>query len=157
MKQVILISASCLGIAGCTGIDMNNILPRPPHLVQPADTPSATPNTPPAPPMNATTVNEFDTATEADKMAAVAPAPAPAGSLGTTVANLGDPTTPGFWVETPLVSSETEGRVQSKATGRTVKVTLRPTNSGGSRISLSALQLLDLDLSGLHELVVFGS
>ena len=90
-------------------------------------------------------------------MAALTPAPTPAGALGTTVANLGDPTVPGFWVETPLVSSETEGRVQSKATGRTVKVTLKPTSTGGSRISISALQLLDLDLSGLHELVVFGS
>lgn len=154
MKQVILLSATCLAVTGCAGVDMNNILPSPPHLRQePAGpiVPQA------APPADATTADEFDTSTEDDRVAALAPAPVPAGALGTTVANLGDPTVPGFWVETPLVTSETEGRVQSKATGRTVKVTLRPTTTGGSRISISALQLLDLDLSGLHELVVFGS
>lgn len=154
MKQIILLSAVCLAVTGCAGVDMNNILPSPPHLRQEP----AGPIVPQAvPPSDATTADEFDTSTEDDRMAALAPAPVPAGALGTTVANLGDPTVPGFWVETPLVTSETEGRVQSKSTGRTVKVTLKPTTTGGSRISISALQLLDLDLSGLHELVVFGS
>ncbi|SMR71284.1 hypothetical protein SAMN04488030_0911 [Aliiroseovarius halocynthiae] len=135
-------------------MDMNNILPSPPHLQRAPAGPTVNPDVPPA---DATTVDEFDTASEGDKVAALASTPTPAGALGTTVANLGDPTVPGFWVETPLVSSEVNGRVQSKTTGRTVKVTLKPTTTGGSRISISALQLLDLDLSGLHELVVFGS
>ena len=154
MKQIILITASCLAVTGCAGVDVNNLWPSPPHLRQAPAGPIVNPDAPPA---DATTVDEFDTASEGDKMAALSSTPTPAGALGTTVANLGDPTIPGFWVETPLVTSETEGRVQSKATGRTVKVTLKPTSTGGSRISISALQLLDLDLSGLHELVVFGS
>ncbi|WP_371169136.1 D-galactarate dehydratase [Aliiroseovarius sp. 2305UL8-7] len=134
---------------------MNNIIPRPAHL---QSQPAPASNLPPVPPENAITVDELDTSTEADRVAAVAPAPGNvAGSLGVTVASLGDPTSPGFWLATPLVSSETKGRVQSKATGRTVKVTLRPISGGGSRVSLSTLQLLDLDISGLHELVVFGS
>ncbi|WP_298565871.1 D-galactarate dehydratase [uncultured Aliiroseovarius sp.] len=156
MKHTILIPLFCVGLAGCSGLDMDNLLPRPPHLQnQPRAT--MTPNTPPAPPMNATTIDDFDTASDEDKMAAAATAPVDTGSIGTTVASLGDPAAPGFWMETPLVSSDTQGRVKSKVTGRTVKVTLRPISSGGSRISLSALQLLDLDLSGLHELVVYGS
>lgn len=154
MKQVILFSAACLAVTGCAGVDMNNLLPSPPHLREAPAAPAVAPN---APPPDATTVDEFDTASEGEKLAALSAAPTPAGALGTTVANLGDPAVPGFWVETPLVTSETEGRVQSKSTGRTVKVTLKPTTTGGSRISISALQLLDLDLSGLHELVVFGS
>lgn len=154
MKQVILISAACLTVTGCASFDTNTLFPSPPHLREAPADPVVTPNAPPA---DATTADQFDTSTEDQRVAALTPAPVPAGALGTTVANLGDPTVPGFWVETPLVSGETEGRVQSKSTGRTVKVTLKPTTSGGSRISISALQLLDLDLSGLHELVVFGS
>ena len=155
MKYVILMPAFVLTLAGCSGLDMNNIMPRPPHL---QNQPTYGSDLPPAPPSDAITVDEFDTATEEDRMAAATTPPvAAAGSLGVTVASLGDPTAPGFWLETPLVSSETQGRVQSKSTGRTVKVTLRPISSGGSRVSLSTLQLLDLDISGLHELVVFGS
>ncbi|MCK0169996.1 D-galactarate dehydratase [Aliiroseovarius sp. S1123] len=154
MKQVLLISAACLAVTGCAGVDVNTLWPTPPHLRPAAAGPVVNPDAPPA---DATTADEFDTASEGDKMAALSSTPTPAGALGTTVANLGDPTVPGFWLETPLVTTETEGRVQSKATGRTVKVTLKPTSTGGSRISISALQLLDLDLSGLHELVVFGS
>lgn len=153
MKHVILIPVMSLTLAGCAGLDMNNIMPRPPHLQnQPA------PATPPAPPPDAVTVEQLDTASEADKVAAAATTPSmAAGSLGKTVASLGDPTAPGFWLETPLVKTETQGRVQSKASGRTVKVTLRPSAGGSSRVSLSTLQLLDLDISGLHELIIYGS
>lgn len=155
MKQMLLIPVMSLSVAGCSGLDMNNILPGPPHLQNQS---SASGNLPPAPADDAITVDELDTATEEDRIAAATTAPnVAAGSLGVTVASLGDPTAPGFWVETPLVSSETQGRVQSQASGRTVKVTLRPSSTGGSRVSLSTLQLLDLDISGLHELVVFGS
>lgn len=151
MKQALLISSICLAVAGCSEFDINNYLPAPPHLqTQPGQSGAD------LPPADATTASEFDTASEQDRMAAITSAPTTSGSLGTTVANLGDPTIPGFWLETPLVSSEMSGRIQSKATGRTVKVQLRPTTTGGSRMSLSALQLLDLDLTGLHEIVVYG-
>jgi len=156
MKQLSLLPVMLLGLAGCAETEFDNLFPPPPHLESQNAYPS--PAEPPPPPENAVTVAQFDTASAEDKTAAIAPsAPSVAGSLGTTVASIGDPTAPGFWVETPLVSTETQGRVQSKSTGRTVKVTLKPVSGGSSRISLSALQLLDLDLSGLHELVVFGS
>lgn len=155
MKHVILIPVLGMTLTGCAGFDMNNIMPRPPHL---QTQPTHSGPTPPAPPPDAVTVEQLDTASQADKMAAAAAPPSlAAGSLGKTVASLGDPTTPGFWLETPLVKSEIKGRVQSKASGRTVKVTLRPASGGSSRVSLSTLQLLDLDISGLHELIVYGS
>jgi hypothetical protein len=103
-------------------------------------------------------VDALDTASAEDRVAATTVAPvAEAGSLGQTVATLGDPTVPGFWLETSLVTSETQGRIKSNASGRTVKVTLRPATGGGSQVSLSTLQLLDLDITGLHELIVFGT
>ncbi|MCI2393004.1 D-galactarate dehydratase [Aliiroseovarius sediminis] len=155
MKQFIVIPTICVALAGCSDMGLDNLMPRPPHL---QSQPSYDRNLPPPPRDDAITVDELDTATDDDRMAAATTPPnTAAGSLGVTVASLGDPTAPGFWLETSLVSSESSGRVQSKATGRTVKVTLRPSSGGGSRVSLSTLQLLDLDISGLHELVVFGS
>lgn len=78
------------------------------------------------------------------------------GVFGITVASLGDPTDPGLWLETPLVSSETPGRVVTE-TGQTAAVTLRPSGGpvgSGSRISLAAMQLLGLSLTDLVTLTV---
>ncbi len=74
------------------------------------------------------------------------------------MATLGSPTDPGFWIETPLAKAAGPGRVVSVATGKAVAVELRPIDapdSAGSRISLPALRLLGLALTGLHELDVF--
>lgn len=115
---------------------------------------------PPPPPPSANTAAEFDTTSDAEKQAALAP-PEPAGEkrLGETIATLGNPTDPGFWLETPLVSSVTQGRVEATANGKSVSLELRPipgADGAGSRISLPALQLLEVGLAGLHELVVYS-
>ncbi len=103
---------------------------------------------------DARTVEEFDTTTAEQREEATS-ASAGGNSLGTTVASLGDAGQPGFWLETPLVSSPTSGRVRNPNTGRTVQVELRPTEGGSSRISLAALRLLEAPLTELVTLEVF--
>lgn len=121
--------------------------PQPPSIESPAGVE--------LPPVDAVTVEDFDTTTEAQREEAIA-APATGGnSLGTTVASLGDAAIPGFWLETPLVSAPTTGRVRNPATGRTVQVDLRPIGGGSSRISLAALRLLEAPLTELVTLEVF--
>lgn len=78
--------------------------------------------------------------------------------LGFTVASLGDASTPGMWIETPLVSAEGPGRVVGPD-GRTVAVTLRPSGGergSGSRLSLQAMQALGLDLASLPTVTVLS-
>lgn len=107
------------------------------------------------PPQDAVTVEDFDTTTEAQREEAIAAPTSGSNSLGMTVASLGDAATPGFWLETPLVSAPTTGRVRNPATGRTVQVELRPIEGGSSRISLAALRLLEAPLTELVTLEVF--
>lgn len=78
--------------------------------------------------------------------------------LGTTVASLGNPTEPGLWLKTPLVSGEAKGRILVSATGKSVAVTLLPLDgpqTAGSQISLSAMQSLGLGPTDLPTLDVF--
>jgi predicted small lipoprotein YifL len=101
------------------------------------------------------TEEETEAGEEPEEEAAVAPA---SGVLGTTVASLGDPTAPGLWLETPLVSVETEGRLEAE-NGNSVEVTLRPSGGeagSGSRISLMAMQALGLGLTDLPTLTVIA-
>jgi hypothetical protein len=87
------------------------------------------------------------------EVASVAP-----GVLGITVASLGDPTDPGLWLETPLVSSQIAGRIVTD-TAQTALVTLRPSGGAvgsGSRISLAAMQALGLGLTDLATLTVIA-
>lgn len=109
------------------------------------------------PPAEATTAAEFDTTTVEEREVA---ASAEGGrELGRTVASLGDPTDPGFWLETPLVTEVTQGRLVYPETGNSVKVELRPTGKepgSGSRISLPAMRVLEAPLTGLPELVVYA-
>ncbi|GKY88571.1 hypothetical protein [Sinisalibacter aestuarii] len=111
-------------------------------------------------PAGANTADAFDTTSAAERAAAQA-APEPAGEarLGRTVATLGNPADPGFWLETPLVTASRQGRVVAVANGKAVSLELRPIDgpqSAGSRISLPALRLLGVGLTGLHELDVFA-
>ena len=114
----------------------------------------------PAPPANAVTAEQFDTTTLAERAAAaVQPAVAVETELGRTIATLGNPVTPGFWLETPLVSAPRQGRVVYPATGNSVAVELIPIAgpaTAGSRISLPAMRLLGAPLAGLPELIVFA-
>ena len=112
-----------------------------------------------APDADAVTVDQFDTTTEADRVAATAGANGAEVRVGRTVAALGNPADPGFWLETPLVGRVRQGRVVSAANGKGVQVELRPIEGdpgAGSRISLPALRLLEVGLTGLHELDVFA-
>ena len=114
----------------------------------------------PKPPPDARTVEDFDTTTpEARAAAAEAPATAEM-SLGTTIASLGDPTRPGFWLETPLVTAAGQGRVLYPASGQSAQVELLPIDgpsTAGSRLSLPAMRLIGAPLTGLPEIHVFST
>ena len=144
MKYLLLIPVGL--VAGCSMIDgMNQTEPdvAPPKVEAPP------------PPADARTIEDFDTTTEADRVAATA-----AGSggrfLGQTVASLGDPGQPGFWMMTPLVDKETPGRLEFPARGTSVDVTLMPSDGASSRVSLAALRLLEAPLGDLSELRVYA-
>ncbi|MEL7212459.1 MAG: hypothetical protein AAGK92_07345 [Pseudomonadota bacterium] len=116
---------------------------------------------PAPPPPSARTAEQFDTTTAEERAEVIQAAAAPAGdrSLGTTVASLGDPADPGFWLKTPLVTTEQPGRVEYAAAGTKVAVTLIPIEgpaTGGSRLSLPAMRLLQAPLTGLPEITVFA-
>ncbi|SDE00405.1 D-galactarate dehydratase [Limimaricola pyoseonensis] len=122
---------------------------------QPA--PAARPAPPPPPPAGASAA-ALDTTSEEERAEAVS-APEPGGEqqLGTTIASLGAPAEPGLWMETPLVSAVTQGRVEA-ANGKTVKLELRPSGGAagsGSEISLPAMRLLEVPLTSLPELTVY--
>lgn len=113
----------------------------------------------PPPPPTAKTQAALDTTTPEQRKQAAAPTPtaATSKSLSTTVASLGTPTEPGFWLKTPLVKFETKGRVTNKANGKSSAVTLIPIEgpaTGGSRLSLPAMRLIEAPLTELTELEV---
>lgn len=111
------------------------------------------------PPSVASEIEEEEAEGAANEDEAEAPVTAPAtGVLGTTVASLGDPTRSGLWLETPLVSAETPGRLEAE-NGNTVEVTLLPSGGApgsGSRISIMAMQALGLGLTDLPTLTVIA-
>lgn len=116
------------------------------------------PTPPPPPPPQARTVEEFDTTTQEDRAEALAP-PEPAGerALGSTIASLGDPTDPGIWLSTPLVTALTPGRIEWQ--GNSVNLELRPSGGAagsGSEISLAAMRLLEAPLTDLPTISVFA-
>lgn len=113
----------------------------------------------PPPPKAAKTAATLDTTTAAQKAAAAAPAAAPEVSklLGTTDATLGSPTEPGFWLKTPLVKVETQGRVTNPANGKSSAVTLIPIDgpvTAGSRLSLPAMRLIEASLTDITRVEV---
>jgi hypothetical protein len=109
---------------------------------------------PPPPPPEARTVEQFDTTSAEDRLAA---ASASGGRLlGSTVASLGDPTRPGFWIETSLVKVAGSGRLVYPVNGKTVEVELIPLDGGSSRVSLAALRLLEAPLTDLPVLEVYA-
>lgn len=118
------------------------------------------PDPPPPPPPEARTVEDFDTTSVEDRRAALsAPASAAEVQLGTTIASLGPPTDPGIWIETPLVTSLVMGRVDYPDRGTTIAMELRPSGGvpgSGSQISLAAMRLLEIPLTALAEVVVYG-
>lgn len=110
----------------------------------------------PPPPRSARTVEQFDTTTEAQRQAAAVPASG-GQLLGTTVASLGDPARPGFWIMTSLAEAPGAGRLVYPVTGKSVEVELLPLESGSSRVSLAALRLLEAPLTDLPVLEVYAN
>ena len=112
-----------------------------------------------SPPPSARTAEQFDTTTDEDRAEVVKAAATGAQdrALGTTVASLGDPADPGFWLKTPLVDTQVAGRARDRATGNSVAVTLIPSDgppTAGSRMSLSAMRALKVSLTDLVTLDV---
>lgn len=112
-----------------------------------------------APPPDARTVDEFDTTTEAERAAAKSGGSAGGGSLlGTSIAALGSASKPGIWVKTPLVSTETRGRVEYPEKGTSAMVDLLPLDgdvSAGSQLSLATMRVLEAPLTGLPEVKIY--
>lgn len=112
----------------------------------------------PRPPAAAKTQEALDTTTAAQRAEAAAPAAASeAKLLGTTVASLGSPTEPGFWLKTPLVKTQAAGRVTNPKNGKSSAVTLIPIDgpvTAGSRMSLPAMRLIEASLTELTEVEV---
>lgn len=95
----------------------------------------------------------LDTTTEAERAAALAAQPATGAALGKVKVSLGNPTDPGFWLQSPLVTAPRQGRVE--AGGTSVKVELRP-GQGGAQMSLPAFRALGLPLTSLPEVTVYA-
>ncbi|KEO56123.1 hypothetical protein [Thioclava pacifica] len=150
--RIFLLGALIAPLAGCATLGLKPA----PKAAAPASAPS--PVVAPVPKPTATSAEALDTTTAAQRAEA---AERPAGGearLGTTIASLGDPTQPGFWVRTGLVSAEAEGRIEDPKTGKSAKVTLIPSGKpagAGSEVSLPALRLLEVPLTELPELVVY--
>jgi hypothetical protein len=129
--------------------------------LRPLARPSSLNTTIKAPPQAARTVEEFDTTTAEQRSEALAEAAGAGGerALGTTVASLGSPTEPGFWLKTPLVSAPSKGKVIYPANGKSVAVELIPLDgpkTAGSQLSLPAMRLIEAPLTGLPEVQVFS-
>lgn len=78
----------------------------------------------------------------------------------TTIAGLGDPTTPGRWMQTPLVDTEVTARVVVPRTGAQAYITLVPSRGpegGGSQLSLDAMRALLVPLDELVEVEVYAN
>ncbi|KMK67048.1 hypothetical protein [Puniceibacterium sp. IMCC21224] len=112
------------------------------------------------PPPQARTAAQFDVTTQEERKTAAAASANPGGesALGDTVASLGDPSRAGFWLETPLISTPTKGRVLYPGSGKSAQVDLIPIEgpaTAGSRLSLSAMRLIEAPLTDLPVIKVF--
>lgn len=128
--------------------------------IRPQARPAVMVPTAPPPPASARTVEQFDTTTQAERaQAASAVQPTGETALGETIASLGDPSKPGFWLETPLVSSAQKGRVMFPGSGKSAQVDLLPIDgpaTAGSRISLATMRLIQAPLTDLPTLKVYA-
>ena len=165
MKRYSVILAACAALAACASVGGPDPVAAPPAAgdplseVRPQARPAALNTAARRPPEGARTVEQFDTTTREERAAAVAAAAAPpaGGPLGVTIASLGDPARPGFWIETPLAKSAGPGRVSYN--GKSVQVELIPIDgppTAGSRMSLAAMRLIEAPLTGLPEVQVFA-
>ncbi|MFA8385277.1 MAG: hypothetical protein ACEPO2_06600 [Pelagibaca sp.] len=156
MRKTLGILGLCGVVAGCGALQVT------PAAV-PVDSdgqtrPQSRPDAVQRPPSTARTVDEFDTTSAEQRAAAAAPVEGPAErALGPTIVSLGNAAQPGFWLETPLVTAPAQGRVVYPASGKSVQVDLIPVADGGSRLSLPAMRLIEVPLTGLVEVEVFSA
>lgn len=184
----LVLFAPALALAGCAGMQADSLRPaskpaapaagvtQAAAVAPPVAPPAPEDLPPPAPeevkaaaaitrapkprPAARATAAQLDTTTRAQKVAAAAPAEKPEAKLGTTIASLGDPTEPGFWIKTPLVKDRRIGRIVNPVNGKSAKVDLIPLpgpSTAGSQVSLPALQLLGVSLTELPEIEVWRS
>lgn len=143
-------------VSGCTALNQVNLALGGGVLEPVVATPSS--ETDSELPVRASkTAEDLDNSTPQERDAAIDTAVA-GRSLGQTVVSLGSPAEPGFWLKTPLVSAATPGQVRNPSSGNTISVTLIPIDgpkTAGSRMSLSAMRLLDVNLAELVTVEVF--
>lgn len=103
----------------------------------------------------------YDQSTAEQRAAAAArPTSAEARLLGSTIASLGDPAQQGFWIRTSLAKAPGKGRLVDPSSGKSVNVDLIPRDgpeTAGSQVSLAAMQMLGVSLTGLPRLEVFAN
>lgn len=152
----------CVCVAGCAQVQapLDALFKRSETPAQPVGEPLSAIPADVASPVAATgqPPDALDTTTDTERAAAERQT-GQGRALGTTVAALGDPARPGFWIETPLVSIETKGRVSYAGAGTTANVTLLPLDApqtAGSRLSLAAMRVLEAPLTDLVEVEVFA-
>ncbi len=161
MKQLFTLMAIAVLLSGCARLNWPETVRSgkagPPPA--PAPKPEMPANGVAPVPASARTVEDFDTTTSAQKKAATSNAAAGGGTdLGLTIASLGAPSEPGFWLKTPLVSAPAKGRAVYPATGKSVELDLIPIDgprTAGSRMSLSAMRLVGAPFTGLPEIRVY--
>ncbi|WP_293573203.1 hypothetical protein [Phaeobacter sp.] len=173
MRYSVLLFSSILVLGGCGQLQWSSSILGPKASESGAGTSSALGNAgsvPAAPPVDTTpiapapgttgtigsgtgqTVDPFATTA---RPSSAAPARSYTGR-SSTIASLGDPSQPGLWMETSLVSTPQRARLVS-ARGTEAIVTLRPsagTAGAGSRLSIDAMRALGLPLTELAELQV---
>jgi hypothetical protein len=157
VMNIRIVIPAVLVLAGCSDMPLVTKQPEP-AVQEEVLRPKARPDTLTAPPANARTVEQFDTTTAEERAEAAAPSTSGETKLGDTVASLGDPSKPGFWLETPLVSQRVTGRVFFPGSGRSAQVDLLPIAgeaTAGSRISLAAMRILEAPLTDLPTIQVF--
>lgn len=77
---------------------------------------------------------------------------------GLTIASLGLLNQDGLWLSTPLVTTQTKGRVVVEKTGASVNLTLLPNGTpagSGSQLSIAAMQALGVPITDLVPIRVF--
>ena len=101
----------------------------------------------------------LDQASEAERVAALAPPAARIELLGETLASLGSPSETGLWLRTGLVTQVTQGRVELQQGTGSLRVELRPSGApagAGGQLSLSAFTTLGVPLTQLVALRVYA-
>lgn len=172
MKAILVAGLSVSTLAACTGDGLSSATKdRPTAPADPKDIDSnlsaeqvaavTAITRAPAPKAAArATPDKLDTTTAEQKAAAAEKPASGEQKLGSTIASLGNPSEGGFWIKTPLVKSRGIGRIENPENGKSAKVDLIPLDgpaSGGSQVSLPALQLIGVSLTDLPSIDVFKS